>query len=94
MTAPLRVDPSALQAAASAQSGVASAVAALDIGGAIAGAADGMATLSSGVACRSAAESFTAEVQAVHDGLSTYANNLAAAANAYQQADEQLGGTL
>ncbi len=94
MTAPLRVDPSALQAAASAQSGVAAAMAALDIGGALADAAGGMSNLSSGAACRLAAESFTADAHAVHDGLSTYATNLTVAANAYQQADERLGSRL
>ena len=94
MTAPLRVDPAALQAAASAQSGVAAAVNALDVGGAFAGPADGMANLSSAAACRFAAESLAAAAQAVHDGLSTYATNVAAAANAYQQSDERLGGGL
>jgi uncharacterized protein YukE len=94
MTAPLRVDPSALQAAASGVSGVASAVAALDVGGAVGGAADGVANLSSGAACRFAAESLSTDVQAVHDGLSTYASNLTAAARAYQDADERLGGRL
>lgn len=94
VTAPLHVDPSTLQAAAAAQSGVAAAVAGLDIGGAFAGAGDGMANLSSGAACRFAGESFDAGIAAVHSEIVTYATNLAAAAAAYQQADEQLGDRI
>lgn len=94
MTAPLHVDPAALRAAAAAQAGVAAAVANLDIGAALAGAADGMTDMASGAASRFAADVLDSAADTLHGGLATYASNLAAAAAAYQQADEELGGRL
>lgn len=94
MTAPLHVDPAALLAAAAAQSGVAATVASLDIGAALAGAADGMTDMASGAASRFAAEALDSAADALHGGLTTYASNLTAAVAAYRQADEELGGRL
>jgi hypothetical protein len=94
MTAPLSVDPAAVRAASAAQAHLASTVAGLDVGGAMAAAAEGVANLSSGAACRFAGESFAAQAQHVADDMSGYATHLAAAASTYERADEQLGDRL
>jgi hypothetical protein len=94
MPATLRVDPSAVHAAAAAQSAIAASLADPTAGAALADAAGAMTGFATAEACRSAAGFFTAATATARDGLAAHAGSLDAAATAYHRADAELSRRL
>jgi hypothetical protein len=94
MASTLRVDPSRLVAAASAEGDVGAFVAAMAAGQPLAGAAGGMSQLRSGAALQFAASAIDKAGAAIHDELAAHSAKLSSAADIYRRTDEGLGSRL
>ncbi|MGK2853687.1 MAG: hypothetical protein ACSLE3_06190 [Microbacteriaceae bacterium] len=94
MASTLRVDPSRLVAAAAAESDVGRTVSTMAAGQSLAGAADGVSNLLSGAAIEFAASAIDKASATINEELTAHSNKLAAAADTYRRADEDLGRGL
>jgi hypothetical protein len=94
MASSLRVDPSALYATATTESEVAGSMAELPVAQSMTRAAADLADLSSGSACRFVGDVLDDVARTLADELSTHSERLAAAAERYRRADEDLGWRL
>ncbi len=94
MASNLRVDPSRLVAAASAEGDVGACVAAMAAGQSLAGAAGGVPQLRSGAALEFAASAIDNASAAIHEQLTDHAAKLNTAAHTYRRTDEGLGRRL
>ena len=94
MASSLRVDPSALCATAATESGVAGFMAELPVAQSMTRAAGNLADLLSGSACRIVGDVLDDVARTLADELSTHSERLAAAAERYRRADEDLGRRL
>ena len=90
----MRVDPERLRRAAAAQTEVGTFVSGMAMGQSMASAATGMSGLLSEGACQVAGATFDAAAGAVHEELTAHSTKLSAAADRYQQIDEELGRRL
>lgn len=94
MASTLRVDPSRLVAAATAEGDVGKSISAMAAGEALGGAAVGMSQLLSGAAILSAASAIDKVSAAINEELTAHSNKLNTAADTYRRVDERLGGRL
>ena len=94
MASTLRVDPSRLVAAASAEGEVGAFVAAMGAGRSLAEGAAAMSQLRSGAVLHYAASTIDEAAAALHHGLTEHSAKLTAAADLYRHADERLGRRL
>ena len=94
MTSVLRVDPALLRDVAAAQEDVGAFVSAMTAGRAMTDAALSMDGLSSGAACEFAGAVFDSVARTVGEQLTDHSTKLAAAADLYHRADEELGSRL
>jgi hypothetical protein len=94
MASSLRVDPSALCAAAATDSEVAGSMAELLVAQSMTCAAGDLADLRSGSACRFVGDVLDGVARALIDELSTHSERLVAAAERYRRAEEDLGRRL
>jgi hypothetical protein len=94
MPSTLRVDPSRLHEAAAAQSDVAAFVSGLATGQSMSRAATGMTGLLSGAACHFVGAAFDDVAATISEELNGHSSHLVRAADAYHQADEELGRRL
>ncbi|WP_194166292.1 type VII secretion target [Mycolicibacterium sp. P9-22] len=94
MASTLRVDPSRLVAAASAEADVGAFVAAMAVGQSLAAATASVSQLRTGAALEFAASAFGAVTAAICDELTSHAAKLNTAADTYRRTDEGLGSRL
>lgn len=94
MASNLRVDPSRLVAAASAEGDVGAFISAMAAGQSLIGAAGGMSQLHSGAAIEFAASAIDQVSAAIHAELTAHAAKLSTAADTYRRTDEGLGRRL
>jgi len=91
MASTLRVDPSRLAEAASAESEVGAFVASMTAGRSLVGAAGGVSRLCSGAALEIAASAMDRVGAAIGEELTAHAAKLNTAADTYRRTDEDLG---
>ncbi len=88
------VDPTHLRTAAQTQAEVGTFVASLTTGQSLTDGAAGVSGLLSGAACQLAGSVLDSAANSVHDALTDHSTKLAAAAEHYQQMDEEFGRRL
>ena len=94
MEAPLRVDPARLRTAAQAQADVGTFVSGMGTGQSMASAGAGMSGLLTATACQFAGTMFDTAASTVHGELKAHSTNLSAAADQYNQVDEEFARRL
>lgn len=94
MASVLRVDPTALRAAAQTQTGVATTISTMAVDESMTSAADGVSGLESAAMCQLAGELFRTATAAAHEELAAHSGKLSTAADLYQRTDEELGDRL
>lgn len=94
MASTLRVDPSRLVAAATAEGDVGKFVSAMAAGQSLAAAAGGVSNLLSGAAIEFAASAIDKASATINEELTSHARKLTAAADTYRRVDENLGRRL